>query len=120
MRKHTISFKNAWNGLRWAFISQPNFKIHFFLSILSIVSGLLLHISVDEFLVILLLICMGLTIETVNTAIEQTTDAIDQAWREDIGIAKDISAGAMLIFSLGASIIACVIFIPKIIQLFIF
>jgi len=63
---------------------------------------------------------MGLTIETINTAIEQTTDAIEQGWRDDIGIAKDVSAGAMLIFSLSASIIACVIFMPKIVQLFIF
>lgn len=115
MKRHTISFKNAFKGLIWAFRSQPNYKIHFFLSLFSLVGGFVLKISYGEFLLIISLIFIGLAIETVNTAIEQTTDAIDSQWREDIGRAKDIAAGAMLIFSLGAFIIALIIFIPRIV-----
>ena len=57
---------------------------------------------------------MGLAIETINTAIEETTDAIDIKIREDIKIAKDVSAAAMLIYAIGATIIALMIFVPKI------
>ena len=118
IRKHTISIKNAFNGLIWSLKTQPNFRIHIFFSAIAIIAGFLLKISYTEFLVVLLLITAGFTIETINTSIEETTDAIDTKWRKDIGLAKDVSAGAMLAFSLGAISIATVIFLPKIIALF--
>jgi len=114
IRKHTVSFKNALRGLIWALSSQPNYKIHFFLSALAILGGVYFQISYNEFLTIITLIFIGLTIETINTAFEETNDAIDLKKREDIRLAKDVSAGAMLMFAIGAFIIACIIFIPKI------
>lgn len=98
----------------WAFRTQPNYRIHFFLSILSLAASWFLQISYFEFLIILLLIFGGFMVEAINTAIEQTTDAIDQTWREDIKLAKDVSAAAMLLFSIGAAIIALIIFVPRI------
>jgi diacylglycerol kinase len=114
IKRHTISFKNAFKGLVWALKTQPNYRIHLFLSTLSIFGGVILKISYPEWLVIILLITMGFSIETINTAIEETTDAIDIKQREDIRIAKDVAAGAMLIFAIGAFIIASIIFLPKI------
>lgn len=114
-RKHTISFKNACNGLVWSLKTQPNYRIHLFLSALSIGFGFWLKISYFEFLLIILLITIGLVIETINTAIEEATDAIDTKIREDIRIAKDVSAGAMLVYAIGATVIAMMIFVPKIV-----
>lgn len=114
IKKHTISFKNAFSGLFWALKTQPNFKIHITLSLMSILAGYFLKISYNEFLLIITLIFIGFTIEIINTAIEETTDAIDEKWREDIKIAKDVAAGAMLFFAIGAFIVACIIFLPKI------
>lgn len=114
MKKHTISFVNAWKGLVWAVTTQPNYKIHLFLSFLSVAGGIILKISYYEFLSIFILITIGLAIETINTALEETNDAIDLKKREDIGLAKDVAAGAMLFFAIGAFIIAGMIFIPKI------
>lgn len=119
LRKHTISFKHAFDGLVAALSTQPNYRIHLFLSILSIGGGVFFHIRYEEFLTIGLLITLGLVIETVNTAIEETCDAIDEAIRPDIKIAKDTAAAAMLIFAFGSVIIAGFIFVPRIIQLFI-
>jgi len=117
LEEHKISVRNAFNGLKWAFRTQPNFKIHFFLSFLSLIGAVGLRVSYYEFLIIILLIFLGLTLEIVNTAIEKTTDAIDRRWREDIGLAKDISAGAMFLFACGAAIIATIIFLPRLIVL---
>lgn len=114
LKHRTISFKNAFAGLFWAISSQPNYKIHLTLSLMAIFGGLLLRITYWEWLVIGILIIIGLVIETINTAIEATTDAIDNKWRKDIKIAKDVSASAMLIFAIGALIIAVIIFVPKI------
>jgi diacylglycerol kinase len=117
MKHHTISFKNAFNGLFYALKSQPNYKVHLFFSILAVGAGIALKISYFEFIIIILLIFIGLTIETINTTIEAATDAIDTSWREDIKIAKDVSGAAMLIFAIGSIIISAIIFIPKIIFL---
>lgn len=118
IRKHTISFKNAFNGLVSAFSTQPNYRIHIFLSFVSLVSGVYFKIGYLEFLAIGVLITMGLVIETINTAIEETCDAIDESIRPDIKIAKDTAAAAMLIFAIGSSVLAGFIFIPRIILLF--
>ncbi|MEO6508946.1 MAG: diacylglycerol kinase family protein [Patescibacteria group bacterium] len=118
LRKHTISLRNALNGVIFCLRTQPNFQIHIFFSTLALAAGLFLNISYYEFFMIIFLITTGLVIETINTAIEQATDAIDTRWREDIGHAKDIAAGAMLIFAVGASVISGIIFIPKIVVLF--
>ena len=115
LKRHTISIGHAIDGLVWALKTQPNYRIHLFLSILSVIGGIVLRISYFEFLMIIFLITVGLVIETINTGIEQTTDAIDNKIREDIKIAKDVSAAAMLIYAVGAFVIACFIFIPRII-----
>ncbi len=120
MKEHTISFKNAVAGLIWVMKSQRNFKIQLFLSLLSIIGGLYFKITYTEFLVIGVLITVGLVIEVINTAIEEAIDAIHKDWQEAIKIAKDVAASAMLIFSIGAFIIACIIFFPKISQFLIF
>ena len=118
IRKHTISFKHAFDGLVIAFSTQPNYRIHLFLSLISILGGIYFKISYFEFLIIGVLITIGLVIETINTAIEETCDAIDEAIRPDIKVAKDTSAAAMLIFAIGSSVLAACIFIPRIISLF--
>lgn len=118
MRRHTISFKNAWRGLKWALSTQPNYRIHFTLSLLALGGGFALSISYVELLIIAVLITIGFAIETVNTAIEEATDAIDTKIRPDIGLAKDVAAGAMLVFAMGAAVIAGFIFVPRLIYLF--
>lgn len=114
VKRHTISFKNAFNGLIYELKTQPNFKIHLIFSFISLIASFVLKISTLEFIIIIFLITTGLVIESINTAIEAATDAIDTRFRPDIKLAKDISAGAMLIFAAGSSIIALIIFIPKI------
>ncbi|MCX7881283.1 MAG: diacylglycerol kinase family protein [Patescibacteria group bacterium] len=113
IKRHTISFKNAFNGLFWTLKTQPNYRIHLFLSCFSLFLSWYLKISYFEFLIIIMLITIGLVIETINTTIEATTDAIDKKWREDLKIVKDVAAASMLIFAIGSSIIAAIIFIPK-------
>lgn len=114
IKYHTISFKNAYEGLIWSLNSQPNYIVHLLLSSLVVIGGVYFQITHAEWLIIIVLITIGFTIETINTAIEVTTDAISKEWRQDIRIAKDVSAGAMFIFSFGAVIISCIIFLPKI------
>ena len=69
IRKQSLSFKHALEGLKWVLKTQPNFKIHIFLSILSILGGWYFKISYVEFLIILTLIFIGLVIDFVNEVV---------------------------------------------------
>ena len=117
IKKHTISFHHAFEGLKWVVSTQANFKIHIFFSILSLLGAWFFRISYNEFLIIITLIAVGLVIETINTGIEETIDAIHKDWSPEIKIAKDVAAASMLIFAVGSATIAGIIFIPKILAL---
>lgn len=117
MKKHFFSFQNAISGIAWAVKTQPNFRVHLILSFLAICAGLILQITYFEFLIILILVGIGLAIEGVNTAIEEAIDAIHKDWSEEIKVAKDVSAAAMLIFAVTAFITASIIFGPRILTL---
>ncbi|OGK26388.1 hypothetical protein A2954_03675 [Candidatus Roizmanbacteria bacterium RIFCSPLOWO2_01_FULL_37_12] len=117
IKKHVFSFKNAVTGIVWTFKTQSNIKIHLFLSVFSILAGIKLEISFLEFIIIFVLIGVGLAIETLNTAIEEAIDALHKDYSEQIKIAKDASAAAMLIFAVTALFIAGLIFMPRIILL---
>jgi diacylglycerol kinase (ATP) len=114
IRRHHISFKNAIAGIRWAFTTQPNFRIHTLFATLAIFAGIVLRISSLEMSMVLLIIVFGIGCEMVNTAIESMTDLIKSEWHQQAKIAKDVSAGMVLIAAVGAVLMAMVIFLPRI------
>jgi diacylglycerol kinase len=117
LKKHTLSLSHAFEGLKWVVQTQANFKIHIFFSVLSLFGAWFLRISYIELLIILTLISIGLVIETINTGIEETIDAIHKDWSPEIKIAKDVAAASMLIFAISSATIASIIFVPKILIL---
>ena len=114
LHKHTISFKHAFEGIFWALKTQPNYQIHLALAFASLAGAYYYKVTYNEFLALIILIFMGLAIETINTSIEKLADAIDTNFNEHIKTAKDLGAGAMLFFAFGAAITACIIFLPRI------
>lgn len=112
LRKHHISFKTALAGLGWAIQTQPNFRVHLVLSALALIGGWVLGVTRLEMLTLVFTIVLGLSAEMINTAIEAMTDLITKEWRAEAKIAKDVSAGMMLVTAFGALIVAAVIFLP--------
>ena len=117
LRQHHISFKNALSGVKYAFFTQPNFRVHLFLSTLAVIGAKILSISNTEMIIIIFTIVLGIAGEMINTAIESVTDLVTTEWRKEAKISKDVSAGMMLCISIGAFAIACVIFLPYIFDL---
>ena len=74
----------------------------------------MLDISSFEWLIILLLFALVISLELINTAIERLSDVVQPEIDNRIGIIKDISAAAVLWTSLMALIAGILIFIPKI------
>jgi diacylglycerol kinase len=114
IKRHADSIGHATDGLLWAIRTQHNYKVHLFLTLIAILAGVFFHISYNEWLTITVFIITGLIVETINTSIEKMGDAVDKNFNEDIKISKDVSAGAMLLVSIGALIVSSIIFIPKI------
>ncbi len=114
LRKHHISFKNAFSGIFWAIQTQPNFRVHIILSVFAIAAGLYLRITQVELSIIVFTIVLGLTAEMINTSIESMTDLITKEWRAQAKIAKDVSAGMMLTVAIGAVVVAVTIYLPYI------
>lgn len=80
--------------------------------------GLYLSLQTWEWITILLTVGIVLTLECLNTAIETVVDLVTEEYHPLAKIAKDVAAGAVLIFSIIAVIIGLLIFGPKMGQLF--
>ncbi len=76
--------------------------------------GLYFSISVTEWLILIFTINTVLVAEMLNTSVESMVDLITLERREDARVAKDVSAGMVLVSATLAIIIGFVIFLPKI------
>lgn len=107
------SFYFAFNGIRAAFLSERNLKIHLGFATFIILVSFIFKISLVEWALIVLCIGLVLTAELFNTAFEKLLDFIHPDTNPKIGLIKDISAGAVLVMAIVALIVGMVIFIPK-------
>ena len=114
MKSHHISFIHAADGIKTAFKTQPNFKIHLVFAALAITAGFVLKISSQEWTTLILTVSAVITLELINTAIEALVDITSPKISRLAKTAKDVSAAAVFATSLGALIIGLIIFLPKI------
>lgn len=108
------SFKNALYGLLTAMKKERNFKIMMVVAGLVIVASFLLKISLLEFTVVIWAIFAVFAVEMINTAIESIVDLVKEEWHQKAKQAKDVAAGMVLLAVIGASVIGCLIFVPRI------
>lgn len=113
-------FKYAIEGIICAIKKEKNLVIDLIAVIIVIILGILLSINTIEWIICLILFGLVISSELINTAIERTIDLITQEKHPIAKQAKDIAAGAVLFNAIIAFIIGCIIFIPKIISLFIY
>ena len=112
------SVGHAIDGIEYTINHERNIKIQILFGIIACILGFLLHISIIEWVILILVIAVILALELVNTAIERTVDLVTRDYHELAKASKDAAAGAVLIMSLFSVIIGIVIFVPKIIALF--
>ena len=93
-------------------------KIHVVATILVIILGIYLKLNLIEWSIITIAIVIVISAELFNTAIETIVDMVSPQKNEKAKLAKDISAGAVLILAIGSAIVGFIIFLPKIIAIF--
>ncbi len=109
-----LSFKYAWAGVRYAFITQRNFRIHTLIGTLAVSLGIFLEIQAMEMAVIVMTCAMVMVLELINTALEAVVDlTVKQTYHELAKIAKDCAAGAVLISAIAAVMVAALILLPN-------
>jgi len=107
-----LGFNHAFVGLFQMIRTERNFKIQLIVFFIVIGLGFILEISSFDWLIVLLISAMVLTLETINSAIEKTCDLITKEDNNQIKRIKDISAGAVLLVSIFAIVIGIIIFYP--------
>lgn len=112
-----ISVKHAIDGIISSISLERNVKIHFLAMFLTIIAGFIFNISIIEWFICILLFGMVISLELVNTAIEMTVNICMPKINPKAKLAKDVSAGAVLIGAITALIVGLIIFVPKILFL---
>ena len=114
-----ISFKFAFSGIFYVLKTSRNFKIQLLFALTSLFIGFLLQISLSNYVILVATIMFVLILEILNTSIESIVDlVVKKEFRSLAKIAKDTSAGAVLLASINSVIIGLYLFIPKIKLLF--
>ncbi|WP_346426589.1 diacylglycerol kinase family protein [Bacillus sp. Y1] len=88
-------------------------KIHLFFTMLVVLLGFLLQVSLVEWVFLLLSIGGVISLELINSSIENLVDLVTEEFHPLAKKAKDMAAAAVFIFSMVSIIIGMIIFIPR-------
>lgn len=107
------SLKASLNGLKLV-SKEKNFRIHMIATVLVLSVIWILDTNILTSLILLLLINNVLSMEMMNSAIEELSDKQRELGTsyEDSGPARDMAAGAVLISSITAAIVGFIVLIP--------
>lgn len=94
--------------------TEASIKVQVFIAIVMTAAGFFFEISATEWCIQILTIAVIMGVEGLNTGIEKVSDYIQPEFDKKIGFIKDISAGAVMIVSIAATIIGSIIYLPKI------
>lgn len=112
------TFKNARKGFRLVLKSEINLRIHVGIATLVVFLGLVLKFTALEFCILLFVIGLVIVAEMLNTAIEFTLDSIyHNKFSRMVGMAKDISAGAVMFATIISVLVGLILFGSKFISL---
>ena len=105
------TFKNARKGFRLVLKSEMNIRIHVAMATFVVFMALFLKFSAIEFCLLLFVIGLVIVAEMLNTATEFTLDSIyHNKYSRMVGMAKDISAGAVMFASFISVLVGLVLF----------
>lgn len=115
-RKFSSSIKYCLEGINFVITNESNFKKEIVIGIITLLLSYILKISRIEFIIILIMIALVLTSEIINTSIEKVVDLYTKDYNNLAKIAKDVSAGSVLVMSIFSLLVGVIIFLPKIIN----
>ena len=105
------TFKSARKGFRLVLKSEVNIRVHVAVATLVLFLALYLKFSTVEMCLLLFVIGLVIVAEMLNTAIEFALDSIyHNRYSKMVGMAKDISAGAVMFATVISVLVGVILF----------
>jgi len=114
LRRLSRSFHHAFRGVIKLLTDQQNARIHASMTIVVGILAYIFEVTRIEATVLFMAVIMVFAMEIMNTAIEMVCDLIDEKENSKVRVIKDGMAGAVLIASVIAVVVALLIFLPHI------
>lgn len=114
------TFKNARKGMRLVIKSEVNIRVHFCIAMAVLALAFVLNFSAERMCILLLTIAFVIVSEMFNSVIEYSLDAVfHNRYSRLVGMAKDISAGAVMFASVVAIVVGVILFGSALLKLFV-
>lgn len=114
LRNRIRSVGVALNGMLWLFRNEYSIQIQCGVALAVTYAGYYYAISPTEWMLQCLTIGLVMGLEGLNTAVEKLSDYVQSQKDPNIGLVKDLSAGAVMLAALSAIVIGSIIYLPKI------
>lgn len=118
VRRLIKSFVYAFRGLFKVIREEQNLRIQIVVSILAVLVGFLLHITLLEWAIIVLIIGLVILMEILNSAVERVSDVLKPRIHTYVKDIKDIMAAAVMVSSIMAVVVGVIIFGPYLVDFF--
>lgn len=106
----------ALQGIAYTVKTQRNMQIHVAAAVLVLAATWWLRIPRSDVLLVFFSIALVFALELVNTAVEAMVDLASPDWNAKAKVAKDASAGAVLVVAILSVLIGISVFGPPLYQ----
>jgi len=96
-------------GLRAAWRAQPNLRVHVAIAVVVLAAGVVLHLPLAAWGLLVFAIVLVLVTELLNTALETLVDLVSPGDHPLAKQAKDVAAAAVLVAAAGAVVIGLLV-----------
>ena len=104
------SFKFAIKGILFCLINERNMRIHTVIGSYVILFSRFFNLNRTQYAVLIIILALVMGSEMINTAVEKLVDLASSSYNNLAKIAKDVAAGAVLVFSIASIGVALCLF----------
>jgi diacylglycerol kinase len=103
----------AFKGAALLIRNEASIQVQAVIAIIVTIAGFYFEISSTEWMLQIFAVGLVMSIEGLNTTVEEIANFVHPDFHSKIGYIKDIAAGAVFFAAMTAVAIACIIYIPK-------
>ena len=108
---------NSYNGLKNFFKYERSALVYLIASAFTVGAGIILQMSMMEWVMIFFVLLTMLASELLNTAIEAICDLVSPEYNPFVKVAKDSGSAATGVLTILWMIVIFIIYLPKVIEL---
>lgn len=110
MRAFFRAFACAGRGIWHAFLAERNLRFHLCAAVYVYLFSTFYSLSAAAYAVLTAVIFGVIALELLNSAIERIVNRLSPGYNKQAGIIKDMAAGAVLVFCIGAAVCGFLLF----------